>query len=176
MDARLILLGAIIKNEKPIHGYELKVKLEESAVHYFTDLSYGRVYYYLDKMEKEGLIKSTSLRDTNRPERTVYEVTRKGRIEFIDRLSKNLFDVEKTLFSVDIGINLIDMLEPKEAKAAIEKRRFYYKDELRVTEILIKDLDEEGATWNEKMIAQHLKHHQESELAWLEKVLEHLKP
>ena len=175
MDARLILLGAIIKNEKPIHGYELKVKLEESAIHYFTDLSYGRVYYYLDKMEKEGLIKSTSLRDTNRPERTVYETTRKGRIDFIDRLSKNLFDVERTLFSVDIGINLIDMLEPEEARTAIEKRIYHYKDELKYVEILLKELDEEGATWNEKMIVLHLKHYQESELAWLGKVLEHLK-
>ena len=56
MVTRLILLGILAHSKKPIHGYEIKQVLKRWAVGEYANISYGSIYYNLEKMEKEGLV------------------------------------------------------------------------------------------------------------------------
>lgn len=65
---------AIIK-EKPIYGYELVQALRAAG---FTDIVGGTVYPLLQKLEKQGAVKSVEKSSPDGPNRKYYSLTPEG--------------------------------------------------------------------------------------------------
>lgn len=73
-DILLLLIG-----ERPIHGYELPVRLKEFDIDFPEGVGQmGRIYRVLSEFEKKGLVLFTW--DTlHAPPRKIYRITDKGR-------------------------------------------------------------------------------------------------
>lgn len=77
MSLRHILLGLL---HEPASGYDVKKKFDRSLRNFWrAELS--QIYPQLQKLEKDGLLKSEAVHSTKGPTRVVYECTAVGRRE-----------------------------------------------------------------------------------------------
>jgi DNA-binding PadR family transcriptional regulator len=74
---RLPLLALLAK--EPGHGYELKVKLEQTFGAAYPPLNIGQVYLTLQRLERAGLVRGQDVVQSDRPNKRVYEITEAGR-------------------------------------------------------------------------------------------------
>jgi DNA-binding PadR family transcriptional regulator len=68
---------------RPMHPYEVTRVLRRQPGNRNLELSPGSIYHTVERLETDGLIETTGTqREGNRPERTVYRVTERGRAVF----------------------------------------------------------------------------------------------
>ncbi len=90
MSLRYTLLGFI--NYSPLTGYELKKHMDNST-QFFWHASLSQIYPVLKKLEKDGLIKSKKILQESTPDKKIYSVTKEGRTELLNWLSKSITDL-----------------------------------------------------------------------------------
>lgn len=81
--AVLALLG-----DGPAHGYALKTNFDAAVGPEWGALSIGHLYQVLDRLRRDGLVRSTVVPQQTRPDRTVYEITAEGRAELTGWLTQ----------------------------------------------------------------------------------------
>ncbi len=84
MSTKYAILGLL--NQRPMHGYEIKKEFEKS-VSYIWSINVGQLYTLLKKLEGESEIVVRAVTQENARDRTVYEITDKGRDELEEWLS-----------------------------------------------------------------------------------------
>ena len=105
MSTRVVILGLLPR--KPLHGYEIK-QIIESHMGDWTSIAFGSIYFALDKLSDEGLVERASVEQHgNRPSRSIFRITGKGREEFLRLLRKTWNEVERSYFDLDIGLFFI---------------------------------------------------------------------
>lgn len=167
MLSKLILLGVLSHSKKPMYGYEIKKQLEEWAVGEYSQISYGSIYYNLERMEREGLVTGEVVKNSKRPERKLYSITEKGKVEFMKLLRKNYFEIERVYYPFDVGVAMMPALSKEEVIKALDKR-------IRHTEKHIEMGSKEKAELEGKLpffalaIFDHYLYHFEAEKKWLE--------
>jgi len=117
---KLLLLG-LLRSQK-LHGYGL---VEYLNSHETGGAAIGKsnAYRLLRVLEADGLVHSHAERDGNRPERHVYEVTKKGEALFHELLLENLAE-DATADQPGITVlNYLNALEPAVAAEQLQKRR-----------------------------------------------------
>ncbi len=85
---RMPLLALLAK--EPAHGYELKAQLEQIFGEAYPSPNIGQIYVTLQRLERDGLVRSQDVVQTTRPNKRVYELTDAGRealIGWVDRPS-----------------------------------------------------------------------------------------
>ena len=87
MDIRTSCLGVLALNNAS--GYEIRKMFEDGPFSIFAEGGFGSIYPALKKLEQEGLVTSETLDQNNRPQKNVYQITTKGRLELIEALSNN---------------------------------------------------------------------------------------
>ena len=120
MIKKLLLLG-LLRSQK-LHGYGL---VEYLNSHETGGAAIGKsnAYRLLRVLETDGLIRSRTERDSNRPERHVYAVTDKGEALFHELLLENLAE-DATVDQPGLAVlNYLDVLEPAVAAKQLQKRR-----------------------------------------------------
>ena len=76
--ADLVLLSLLA--ERPMHGYEANAELERRQVRDWAGLSRPQIYYSLEKLARNGLLRTVSSRErAEGPERQVFLATKAGR-------------------------------------------------------------------------------------------------
>ena len=171
MMSKLVILGVLSYGNKPMHGYEIKKRLEEWAVGEYAEVSYGSIYYNLERMEKEGLVTAKSVKDSKRPERKLYRLTRKGKAELRRLLRRNYFEIERVYYPFDIGVTMMSLMSRRTVLRALKKR-------IRFTEEHIEELRREKAELQGKIpffalaVFDHYLYHLEAEKKWLENLKE----
>jgi len=86
---RMPLLTLLAK--EPAHGYELKTQLEQIFGEAYPAPNIGQIYVTLQRLERDGLVRSQDVVQTDRPNKRVYELTDAGRdavMEWIDKPSE----------------------------------------------------------------------------------------
>ena len=83
MNVKAVLLGFLTRGD--LTGYELKGAMDES-VGFFFGASYGSIYPTLRSLEEEGLVRSTLVVQSDRPNKKVYSLTPEGRAYFLEAL------------------------------------------------------------------------------------------
>jgi len=77
-NAEFAILSLIF--ELPRHGYEIEKTIEERGMREWTEIGFSSIYYLLNKLEKEGLIKGRTKQQAGRgPARKVYHITTAGK-------------------------------------------------------------------------------------------------
>ncbi|WP_347351113.1 PadR family transcriptional regulator [Intrasporangium sp.] len=109
--------------ERPMHPYEISSTLRHRGKEQSIKLNYGSLYSVVASLEKHGLISAREkVREGNRPERTVYELTQAGVEEFEDWLSELLSTPTHDPSSLESALSLIGGIPPDEAARLLEER------------------------------------------------------
>jgi DNA-binding PadR family transcriptional regulator len=73
--------------EGPSHGYELKTAFEAAIGPQWGTLNIGHLYQVLERLSRDGLVRSSRVTQDVKPDRVVYEMTADGRRELADWMS-----------------------------------------------------------------------------------------
>ena len=65
----------------PSYGYELKASFEEAIGPQWGDLNIGHLYQVLDRLVRDGLVSKRVVAQRDRPDKTVYRITKAGQRE-----------------------------------------------------------------------------------------------
>ena len=80
-DSDISLLGFL--SIKPMHGYELHKQVTDlSGFGIVWNIKIGKLYAMLNRLEKDGYIRSTISKEGNRPLRNEFSITSKGKKTF----------------------------------------------------------------------------------------------
>jgi len=117
----LAVLGCLA--ERAMHPYEMSATMRERGKHESIKLNYGSLYTVVESLQKHGLIAvRETVREGRRPERTVYEITEAGRLEFADWLTELVSTPVKEYSAYEAGLSLIGGLGPEDALRALRGR------------------------------------------------------
>lgn len=84
MSLEYAILGFL--QHKPISGYDMK-KMFDSSIKHFWSADQSQIYRTLNKLTNEGLIEMEVVLQEGKPNSKIYNITNKGRSEFINWLS-----------------------------------------------------------------------------------------
>jgi DNA-binding PadR family transcriptional regulator len=84
MDVRTLCLGVLSHGDAS--GYEIKKKLEATYSHFFQ-ASFGSIYPALNRLTEDGHVICSAQPQDKRPDKKVYRITAKGRMNLIEELS-----------------------------------------------------------------------------------------
>jgi DNA-binding PadR family transcriptional regulator len=109
--------------EKPMHPYEMSSTLRQRSKEESIRLNYGSLYAVVESLRKKGLIAAReTLREGNRPERTVYELTSEGATAMHEWLSEMLRDPTPQFTDFEAALSLMGALPPDEALELLRHR------------------------------------------------------
>jgi len=177
MSAKLIILGLL--QEGPMHGYEVKQRIEREEMAEWAGISYGAIYSALNKLARDGFVEKISTKQVGkRPSRDVYQITESGHDEFLRLLREALGAAEHRVIPIDVGIRFMGALPHAEAQALLRQ----HKETLE--EVLAHHVEEraqivaryEHAPYLEGIcvLFDHGIFHLEAEVKWLGQVLDKL--
>ncbi len=162
MVQQLILLG--ILQEGKMHGYRLNEYVTH-AMNLYTDIKKSKVYYTLEKLEKDGYVEHETEREGKRPERRVYHITKKGKTLFLQLLRDNLGKFARAHFNDDIGIAFMDQLSTQKVRELLEKKRVMIQSTLKQ----FKGVPDHGGNW--RYVINHNVAHLETDLTWINSMI-----
>lgn len=112
MSMKLVILGLLMEDEA--HPYEIRKKLTERRMDLYIKIQDGTLYYAIDKLRDEGCIEvSQVVREANRPDRTIYRITERGKQKFHE-LMKEQFKYSPMLFHpLNAAIVFCEFSNPK---------------------------------------------------------------
>jgi DNA-binding PadR family transcriptional regulator len=73
--------------EGPSHGYELKSAFEQAVGPQWGALNIGHLYQVLERLSRDGFVRSARVAQSVKPDRVVYEMTEAGAAELRDWMS-----------------------------------------------------------------------------------------
>ncbi len=125
-NAELALLSLIV--EKPRHGYEIEQVLAERSMRDWTEIGFSSIYYYLNKLEQNGLIASKIEMPVGRgPARKVYAITADGLRNWYLAGLESLSALTPQAFPFLLGLSILPAFAKEDAIAAISK----YRDQIQ---------------------------------------------
>ena len=91
MSMKLVILGLLMEANR--HPYEIRQIMKERGMHNYMKLQDGSLYYAMDQLKKDGHVEALEVvRESNRPEKTIYQVTDTGRKKFQEMLLEQLHE------------------------------------------------------------------------------------
>jgi DNA-binding PadR family transcriptional regulator len=165
MDRELLLLGLL--RQQDMHGYQLHEFINRNMSS-CVDLKKPTAYYLLEKMVEAGWINEIQEQEGNRPTRNVFQLTAEGEITFQRLLRENISTYHSAQFADDIGLTFLDTLPPVEARELLNMRRAAIVSALANAQSIPQHAG------SSQLVINHLMHHLQSELDWLDKVITQL--
>jgi DNA-binding PadR family transcriptional regulator len=171
MNLRSVFLGFLTRGD--LTGYELKGAMDES-VGFFFGASYGSIYPALRDLEEEGLVRSTLVVQSDRPNKKVYSLTPEGQAYFREALGEApAEDSFRSEFMMQLFFGRHQ--EPARLLALIDEHRAHLRDyleRLRRTREKIREIPQ--ARYGMMCLRFGLGYY-ESTLAWLDEVEEEVR-
>lgn len=169
---RLLVLG-VVRLRQPVHGYQVQHELTQQwgAERWFGVLP-GSVYNQFRSLSKAGYIEVDSVeRESSRPERTLYRLTRAGEAEFHTLLTEIMFDPAPQPLDLWPVVCFLPDVKESDLRRALQQRIERIRDWVEIYEGEIATALEASPSphVNESfsLIAQTLL----GEVAWSEKLL-----
>jgi DNA-binding PadR family transcriptional regulator len=170
----LAVLGLLL--ERPMHPYEMGVVLRERRKDMSVRVNRGVLYDVVAALEREGWIAAqATVREGNRPPRTVYELTETGRAAFVERVDEQIRTPRREFPLFLTAVAYLGALGPDTAKAALRERAE------RLEALVAEDrraLDEALASGRVPRLyvieAEYALHMARGELAWVNALVEQI--
>jgi DNA-binding PadR family transcriptional regulator len=119
----LALAVLTLLTDRPMHPYEMSTTLRERHKEESIKLNYGSLYSVVASLQKYGLISvQETVRQGNRPERTIYAITDAGRAKMSDWLSDLISRPAREFTTFEAALSLMGALEPDEVIRLLEIR------------------------------------------------------
>jgi DNA-binding PadR family transcriptional regulator len=134
----LALAVLALLEERPMHPYEMSTTLRERHKEDSIKLNYGSLYSVVAALQKYQLITAKeTVREGNRPERTIYEITQAGRTKMADWLSGLISTPAREFTGFEAALSLMAALPPDEVIRLLEIRASSLQGRLRSSEALL---------------------------------------
>jgi DNA-binding PadR family transcriptional regulator len=115
------VLGSLA--ERPMHPYEISTMLKARGKDQSIKLNYGSLYSVVAALEKNGFVEAReTIREGNRPERTIYQLTDAGQEEFADWLTELIGTPTREFHPLEAGLAYLPGLAPDRAAELLEQR------------------------------------------------------
>ena len=118
----MMILGLVSWME-PVHGYDVRRELLSWNADQWANIQPGSIYHALRKLAEEGLLRELPAERVGaRPARTRYEITDKGRAEFMALLRGLWWDMKPVADPFVAALAFLPAMAPEEAVAALRQR------------------------------------------------------
>jgi DNA-binding PadR family transcriptional regulator len=164
---RMPLLALLAK--EPAHGYELKTQLEQVFGEAYPSPNIGQIYVTLQRLERDGLVRSQDVVQTARPNKRVYELTEAGRealVAWMDRPSEGP-RVRDDFF---MKLVLSQLTGSSDRLGLINRQRRHYLGQMRSLSELAKSTDRRIP----RLLIEGAMLHLQADLDWLQRCQEEL--
>ncbi len=108
---------------EPMHPYEMGRRLKEHGKE--RDIKYTRssLYMVVEQLRKAGFVaEQETVRDTQRPERTVYALTEDGRSELFEWMRELVAEPQHEYPQFGVALSMLVVLPPLEAAELLAQR------------------------------------------------------
>jgi DNA-binding PadR family transcriptional regulator len=154
--------------ERPMHPYEMVSLMRERGKHESVRLRYSSLYSVVAALEREALISSReTVREGRRPERTVYELTEEGRVEFLSWLRELLSEPAKEYTQFAAGLSFLAAVPPAEAADLLRRRVRLLEGEVKEMRTRLDEVAEQGLPRLFLVESEHELILREAELSWV---------
>lgn len=143
-----LLMGLIY--DKPLNAYEITKILNDMNIQWWFYIADSTVYTTLKNLEKRELLLGTVEKVGNMPERTIYSLTAKGKMELKETIRTSIvqFDYDTNIFT--ISAFLMHILEKEEAIPLLKER-------LQILQAYLEGIrKQDNTTWISKVPAIHV--------------------
>ena len=121
--------------ERPMHPYEMKLKMKERGHDQVIRLKGGSIYDTVERLEEGGFIKAQApSREGRRPERTVYAITETGRDEISDWLRELLAQPVNEYPQFAAALAFFASLDKEEVVRVLQARTAMLESQIAGTE------------------------------------------
>ncbi|AGL15924.1 PadR family transcriptional regulator [Actinoplanes sp. N902-109] len=171
----LAVLGLLL--EKPMHPYEIAATLKERNKDSSFKITTGSLYDTVAALAKHGWIEPVeTLRDGNRPERTVYQHTALGHKEFLGWIDE-LIRTPVTEFPKFVAaVSYLGVLGPQGAADALAERAGHLEQRIADLRAVLDQTVGSGAVPRLFMIeGDYTLHAWQAELAWTRRTLSEIR-
>ncbi|MFI0355548.1 PadR family transcriptional regulator [Actinomadura sp. 9N407] len=133
---------------EPMHPYELGRRLKETDKQRSFKYSRGSLYMVVNQLKKAGfIVEQETVRDTQRPERTVYALTEEGRGELYDWLRELVAEPQEEYPRFGVALSFLSVLPPDEAVELLGRRLETLDAAAEETRAGIKAATDQGLAW-----------------------------
>jgi DNA-binding PadR family transcriptional regulator len=158
--------------ERPMHPYEMVSTMRERGKHESVKLRYSSLYSVVEALVREGFISPReTVREGRRPERTVYDLTEAGRVEFLSWLRELLSVPAKEYTQFAAGLTFLPALPPDEAAELLDERVRRLEEEVREMRSLLDSVMEQGLPRLFLIESEHELVLREAELKWVRELV-----
>jgi DNA-binding PadR family transcriptional regulator len=164
---RMPLLALLAK--EPAHGYELKTQLEQVFGEAYPTPNIGQIYVTLQRLERDGLVRSQDVVQTTRPNKRVYELTDAGRealVSWVDKPSQGP-RVRDDFF---MKLALSQLTGSSDRLGLINRQRRHYLNQMRS----LSELADTGSRQIPRLLIEGAMLHLQADLDWLQRCQEEL--
>jgi DNA-binding PadR family transcriptional regulator len=110
--------------ERPMHPYELGKLLKQRNTQESIKYKHASLYMVVGQLSRDGYIAAQeTVREGQRPERTVYRLTDEGEAELRARMRELVAEPVKEYPRFEAALSLIAVLPPEEVTSLLEQRR-----------------------------------------------------
>jgi DNA-binding PadR family transcriptional regulator len=164
---RMPLLALLAK--EPAHGYELKTQLEQVFGEAYPSTNIGQIYVTLQRLERDGLVRSQDVVQATRPNKRVYELSEAGHealVQWMDRPSEGP-RVRDDFF---IKLVLSQLAGISDRLGLINRQRRHYLGQMRSLSVLAATSDRQVP----RLLIEGAMLHLQADLDWLQRCQEEL--
>ncbi len=166
---RLPLLALLAK--EPAHGYELKSLLEQIFGDAYPSPNIGQIYVTLQRLERDGLVRSQDVVQATRPNKRVYELTGAGR-DAVAAWVEQPSDGPRIRDDFFMKLALSALTEGTDRMALINRQRRHYLGLMRGLSRLAPAVDRGNRI--ARLLIEGAMLHLQADLDWLERCQEEL--
>ncbi|UWM74087.1 PadR family transcriptional regulator [Rhizobium sp. WSM4643] len=168
----LAVLGMLM--EEPLHPYRMQRLIKERGKDEVINVTQrASLYQTIQRLEREGLITpQKTVRDDKRPERTVYEITEKGRDIALEWMREMLSTVTREYPEFPAAISFLPLLTPNDVLGRLEHRANTIESELRRIDGVLREAQAVPRLFLLEM--EYLRALHATELSWVNGVVEDL--
>ena len=162
-------------SEAPLHPYRMQRLIQERGKDEVINVAQrASLYQTIRRLDREGLIAAQqTLRDEKRPERTVYEITAKGREILVAWMRAMLSKPAMEYPEFPAALSFLPVLSPQDALRQLELRAQAIDAELRRSGELLQQYPHLPRLF--LLESEYARAVQATELSWVQAVIEDLR-
>jgi DNA-binding PadR family transcriptional regulator len=132
----------------PMHPYEIGRRLKEHGKDRNIKYNRSSLYMVVEQLTKAGFItEQETVRDTQRPERTVYALSDGGRREFYDWMRELVAQPRHEYPQFGVALSLLSVLSPTEAVELLGRRLVALGEEIDEIRATVQTAADGGVAW-----------------------------
>lgn len=132
----------------PMHPYELGKQLKDTGKDRNIKFNRGSLYMVVEQLRKAGFVaEQETVKDTQRPERTIYALTDTGRDELHDWMRELVRDPAHEYPQFGVALSLISVLDPVESVELLKARADALTKDLDETRAMVGKATGDGVQW-----------------------------